>query len=189
MTDDGLAEKCIKKDLTDSQCGDDEHCRPYGEHSVCHSEVGERRREGDCTGENIEQLQDVLVQVVGDQGELAANRKTDENNSAARYPVVLLLPSQTSSSSSISLSTFPSTNYDISSKILHTNIALAVNRDLGKKCWCNAGSVYDGTRCVASPPTKYNHQTCETYFTNGFFPLKKQRIVLFFLQFGKISKS
>ena len=45
VTDAGLVEKCLKKDLTDSQCDDDEDCRPYGDQAVCYSEVGERERE------------------------------------------------------------------------------------------------------------------------------------------------
>ena len=124
--------------------------------------------------ENNELLQDVLVQVLG---ELAANRKT-----AARYPTVLLQSSPTSSSSSISLSRFPSTNF------LHTNIALAGNRDLGKKCWCRAGSVYDGTKCVRTSPTRYKHHACKTYFTNGVFPMK-QNMVFFFIQFGRTGRN
>ena len=131
-------------------------------------------------------MQDVLVQVIE---ELTSRRilQTEERNSSARYPTVLLQPSQTSSANSISLSTFPSTLQisSFSSNVLHTNIA--VNRDLGKKCWCNAGSVYDGTKCVENSPVGVKHQTCETYFTNGFYPLK-QNMVLFFIQFVKTSK-
>ena len=97
-----------------------------------------------------------------------------------RDPTVLLQPS--SSSSRISISRFPFTNQE-TSKFLQTNIA--VDRDLGKKCWCTAGSVYDGSRCVKNFSSK--HETCKTFFTNGFYPVK-QNVVLFFLQFGNQSK-
>ena len=135
-------------------------------------------------------MQDVLVQVIEElasRGILQDTGETEEKNSSARYTTVLLQPSQTSSANSISLSTFPSTLQisSFSSNVLNTNIA--VNRDLGKKCWCNAGSVYDGTKCVENSRAEVKHQTCETYFTNGFYPLK-QNMVLFFLQFGKSSK-
>ena len=47
MTEDGLAGKCIKKDLSDSQCEEDQDCRPYGDHAACQPEVGERETERD----------------------------------------------------------------------------------------------------------------------------------------------